>query len=138
VRLLFLEESFSEESVAIVQLEGKTTKTEFVAEECEQKGAPVDKSPVTAGEAREKVAKLVWGSADAITKKLIEVATEEGQLGHVKYLFEIAGIHPAGSDETTSKPEESVIYSWLKELGMPEGTQGKDARQEDGAGERIL
>jgi hypothetical protein len=134
-----LEESFSEESVAIVQLEGKTAKTEFEADGCEQKGAPADESPVSAGEAREKVAKLVWGSADAITKKLIEVATEEGQLGYVKYLFEIAGIHPAGSEETTSKPEESVIYSWLKELGMPEGTRGKDAApQEDGAGERIL
>ena len=123
--------------MVIVQLEGRTEKNECGAEECEKTSGPMDEKPVSAAEAREEVAKLVWGSAGAITKKLIELA-HEGQLGHVKYLFEMAGVHPSSSEVETSRPEESLIYSWLKELGLPAGTQDKDALREDGSDERIL
>jgi hypothetical protein len=120
--------------VVVVQLEGKPAKSGRGSEECPEKGASVDESPVSAADARDKVARLVRGNAVAIANKLIEVATQEGQLGHVKFLFEMAGIHPAGLEEATSKPEESVICSWLKELGMPTGTQDDKnvERQEDG------
>lgn len=124
--------------MVIVQLEGKTPKTECGAEECGKKNAPVGEKPVSAAEAREKVAQLVWGNAGAIAEKLITVTLSDGQLGNVKYLFEMAGIHPASSEVTTSKPEESLVYSWLKELGLQAGTQGKDAVRDDGSGERTL
>lgn len=97
----------------------------------------MDEQPMNAAEAREEVAKLVWNSASAIAEKLIELA-KEGQLGHAKYLFEMAGIHPSNPEEVSAKPEESEIYSWLKELGLPTGGQEKGAAPEDGSGERIL
>lgn len=124
--------------MVIIPLEGKTANGEYGNDECEKKSAPLDEKPVSAAAAREKVARLVWGSAGAITEKLIELATEEGQLGQVKYLFEMAGIHPASSEPTSSKPEESPIYSWLKELGLPAGMQDKDVAGDDGSSERIL
>jgi hypothetical protein len=97
----------------------------------------MNEQPVNAAEAREEVAKLVRSRAVAITEKLIELA-KEGQLGHAKYLFEVAGIHPSNPEEASSKPEESEIYNWLKELGLPTGRQEKDTAQEDGSGEGIL
>jgi hypothetical protein len=131
VRFLFLEGE-----MVVVQLEGKTASAEG-ADECNKKSAPVGEKPVGAAEAREKVVNLVRSSAGEITAKLIAVA-KEGQLGHVKYLFEMAGIHPPSPETATSKPEESLVYRWLQELGVPTGTQDKNGAREGGTGERIL
>ncbi|MFY9740930.1 MAG: hypothetical protein WA252_03085 [Candidatus Sulfotelmatobacter sp.] len=122
--------------MAIVQLEGKV-KPECEAHKCETQSLPCGENPITTSEALQRVANLVRGSAGEITQKLIEAA-KQGQLPHAKYLFEVAGIHPTRPEVTAAKPEESVIYSWLKELGVEGGIQDKEAMREAGPGERIL
>jgi hypothetical protein len=126
--------------VVIIPLEDKTGNGKYRPDEDEKKsdsGASRSDEPTSAGEARKKVAKLVWESAGAITEKLVAMAVKEGQLGQVKYLFEMAGIYPGSSEPMASNPEESPIYNWLKELRLPEGTQDKSAAQ-NGGSESIL
>jgi len=122
--------------MAVVQLESNA-KPEREAHECKTQSLPCYCTPATAAEALQRVASLVRGSADEITQKLIEVA-KQGQLPHAKYLFEVAGVHPARPEGEAPKQEEPVIYSWLKELGLPTGTQSKEAAPGDGNGERVL
>lgn len=117
--------------------EDKTGTDEYRSDEGAPKSADLDEKPVSAAEARKKAAKLVWERAGAITEKFVELAVKEGQLGQVKYLFEMAGIYPARLEPIALTPEESVIYSWLKELGLPEGTRGKEVSQTGGS-EPIL
>ncbi len=122
--------------MAIAQLEGKV-KPECGTDKCETQSILCDEKPVTTEEALQKVANLVRSRAGEITQKLIEAA-KQGQLPHAKYLFEVAGIHPRSPEGTATKPEESVIYSWLKELGVAGGNADKDGAGEAGIVERIL
>lgn len=85
------------------------------------------KEPKSAEEARTDVRTRVWKSAGAITDGLI-VAAKSGRLVAAKYLFEMAGVHPA-TEGTTSDSEDSLAYAVLKSLGLP--TEGLDGGEEE-------
>ncbi len=80
----------------------------------------------SAAEALQIVADLVRARAGEIAKGLIEAA-QQGELGHAKYLYELAGIHPPGLETVESKPEDSPTYIWLKELASSVKGSDKDA-----------
>lgn len=91
--------------------------------------------PQNMAEARERVIDAVLEKAEAIARALAKCGSD-GQLAHAKYLFELAGIHPAG-EKLTGKPEESeesATYNLLKRHGFITGAEDVDisGQKEDG------
>jgi hypothetical protein len=68
-------------------------------------------------EARKEISRQVREASIGIVDRLIELA-EEGELAPAKYLFEMVGLYPA-TEETKSKPENSLAYTLLKRMGLP-------------------
>lgn len=79
--------------------------------------APNAKVPADFVEVRQNIAVLVRESAGEIATKVIEMA-KGGQLAPAKYLFEAVGLYPP-TEETESKPEDSLAYTLLMRLGLP-------------------
>jgi hypothetical protein len=75
---------------------------------------PVPKDMV---EARKSISDVVRGSAMDIIVALIQKA-EDGELAPAKYLFEMVGLYPP-TEETSSKPEDSLAYTLLQRMGLP-------------------
>jgi hypothetical protein len=73
--------------------------------------------PVDFVEARKNIAKLVRMSVNEIAGQFIQLA-KEGEVAPAKYLFEVVGLYPV-REETSSKPEHSLAYTLLKQLGLP-------------------
>jgi hypothetical protein len=91
------------------------------------RGAEADLTvPVDFVEARKNIATLVRMSANAIAAGLIAQA-RSGELAPTKYLFELVGLYPA-TQETASKPENSLAYALLKRMGLP--TDPVDAEED--------
>jgi hypothetical protein len=73
-------------------------------------------NPPDTAQARENVKQRVRRAAGEIAEGLI-TAAKDGQLAQAKYLFEMAGLHPATEE---AKPREnSLAYILLKRLGLP-------------------
>jgi hypothetical protein len=70
-------------------------------------------------EVRQECSKLVKDDATELTAAVIEEA-KKGQLGPVKYLFEMANIFPQADDGSqTSAKEDSLAETLLNRLGIP-------------------
>ena len=70
-------------------------------------------------EVRQECSKLVKEDAREVTAAVIEEA-KKGQLGPMKYLFEMANIFPQADDGSqTSAEEESLAETLLNRLGIP-------------------
>ena len=70
-------------------------------------------------EIRQECSKLIKVDAPKMTAAVIEEG-KKGQLGPVKYLFEMANIFPAAEDGSqTSAKEESFAETLLHRLGIP-------------------
>jgi hypothetical protein len=70
-------------------------------------------------EVRQECSKLVKEDATEVTAAVIEEA-KKGQLGPMKYLFEMANIFPRAEDGSqTSAEEESLAETLLNRLGIP-------------------
>jgi hypothetical protein len=78
---------------------------------------PVSPLPKDMMEARKNISDLVRGSAVDIVDGLIEKAAQ-GEVAPARFLFEMVGIYPA-TEETTSKPEDSLAYTLLQRMGLP-------------------
>lgn len=78
---------------------------------------PVPPAPKDMLEARKSISDFVRGSAMGIIDALIQKA-EDGEVGPAKYLFEMVGLYPA-TEETSSKPEDSLAYTLLQRMGLP-------------------
>jgi len=84
-------------------------------------------------EALQKVTEIVCSKAEAIVTGLAN-ADAGGHLATAKYLFEIAGIYPAG-EKTIVQPEESeesFTYNFLKRHGfLPEAENASVGDQKE-------
>jgi hypothetical protein len=70
-------------------------------------------------EVRQECSKLVKVDAKEVTAAVIEEA-KKGQLGPMKYLFEMANIFPQADDGSqASAEEESLAETLLNRLGIP-------------------
>ena len=70
-------------------------------------------------EVRQECSKLVKEDAKEVTAAVIEEA-KKGQLGPMKYLFEMANIFPGAEDGSqTSAEEDSLAETLLHRLGIP-------------------
>ena len=70
-------------------------------------------------EVRQECSKLVKEDATEVTAAVIGEA-KKGQLGPMKYLFEMANIFPQADDGSqTSAEEESLAETLLNRLGIP-------------------
>ena len=78
------------------------------------------KKELNPAEVRRDISKLVEAHAQELAEAVIGEG-EKGQLGPVKFLFEVANIFPpAGDGESqTSAKEESFAETLLKRLGIP-------------------
>jgi hypothetical protein len=88
---------------------------------------PVAPPPKDMVEGRKRIADVVRGSAMGIIAALIREA-EEGEVGPAKYLFEMVGLYPA-TEETSSKPEDSLAYTLLQRMGLPTELDGPEETQ---------
>lgn len=116
---------------------GGRATTAFKEKTYEKETLQLDEKPISAVEALQVVADLVRARAGEIASGLIEAA-QQGELGHAKYLYELAGIHPPIIEATESKPEESPTYTWLKELASTAGGRDQGAARKDVGSEEIL
>jgi hypothetical protein len=78
------------------------------------------KEELNPAEVRRDISKLVEAHAQILAEAVIGEG-EKGQLGPVKFLFEVANIFPPAGDEAsqTSANEESFAETLLKRLGIP-------------------
>jgi hypothetical protein len=77
-------------------------------------------APVSIPEVRDKIIRMIGNSAEEMIKKTI-VASENGQYLAMKYLFEMAGLHPANAAEE-AEAEDSLSAILLRSLGIQEET----------------
>jgi hypothetical protein len=119
----------------VLDMTAGMVKDEVVAGEGCVVQARVDGKFGNEHEAREIVLQLIRSSAAKMTQSAIEAA-KEGELGHLKYLFEIAGIHPKSEESDTAEEEKSFTYGLLKKLGLPTepGSGAKDRFESNGDG----
>lgn len=109
----------------------------FKREISEEESTQSAGKPPGAAEALQTVSDLVRAYAGKITQGLIEQA-KSGELAHARYLYELAGIHPASPEATASHPEESPTYKWLMELASTAEAGDNEAGPKDVRGEGIL
>lgn len=83
---------------------------------------PVPPMPTDMVEARKNTSDVVRCSAMDIIDALIQKA-KDGEVGPAKYLFEMVGLYPA-TEETSSKPEDSLAYTLLQRMGLPTELDG--------------
>ncbi len=107
-------------------------RTRVVVREITQKIERPVAPPKDLMEARKSISDVVRGAAMGIVGALIQEA-EQGEVAPAKYLFEMVGLYPA-TEETASKPEDSLAYTLLQKMGLPPLEEdGAEAR--GGAGE---
>ena len=68
---------------------------------------------------RKDIAAKIEAQADELADAVIEEG-KKGQLATVKYLFEMAHIHPEVLEENKLKEEESLAATLLDKLGIPQ------------------
>ena len=83
---------------------------------------PAPPMPKDMVEARKNTSDVVRCSAMEIIDALIQKA-KDGEVGPAKYLFEMVGLYPA-TEETSSKPEDSLAYTLLQRMGLPTELDG--------------
>lgn len=101
---------------------GKKAAVKQVKKAAAKKGrakGKVGKKERDSGEVRQQCNKLVKAEATELTAAVIEEG-RKGQLGPVKFLFEMANIFPQAEDGSqTSAREESLAETLLNRLGIP-------------------
>jgi hypothetical protein len=91
-----------------------------------------DKNPHPA-EVRNDIARMVKAEATTMAQAVIDEG-KKGQLATVKYLFEVASIHPLAADgEQVSTEEESLAKTLLRRLNLPEEPIMRDEDEETAA-----
>lgn len=68
---------------------------------------------------RKDIAAKIEAQADELADAVIEEG-KKGQLATVRYLFEMAHIHPEVVEENPLKEEESLAATLLNKLGIPD------------------
>lgn len=90
----------------------------------------VSKKPPSAAEAFEQVVAIIRGRAAQIADVATNAAIK-GQLAHVKYLFDLAGIErELGDTKVPGEGEEPLTARLLRQLGMPMEPKKKCDREE--------
>ena len=68
---------------------------------------------------RKSLSNIVGAQAKTITKIVVQQA-KDGQLATMKYLFEMAGVYPASTEELGERPEEdSLARTLMERLQIP-------------------
>lgn len=78
------------------------------------------KRPADIAQARENVVSLIRDSATEIATAAIEKAIA-GELASAKYLFELAGLHPAKEETMQEHTEDSQAFALLRRMALPTG-----------------
>jgi hypothetical protein len=110
---------------AIDRLKRKTDKP---AGKPEKRVEEISGEPVDMAQVRTEILNMVGNSAVAIAREVIDAALG-GELAPAKYLFDIAGVHPAIEQTGESDPEgDSLAEILLKRMGLPVEpvSQGED------------
>jgi DNA polymerase I-like protein with 3'-5' exonuclease and polymerase domains len=71
---------------------------------------------------QDEIRRAVAQGAVAIVQSAVERAKETSQYQLIKFLFEIAGLYPAGPKESETK-ELSLARMLCRELGLPENPE---------------
>ena len=95
------------------------------------------KKPIGIVQVRENVAGLVRKFATEIATGAIDAA-REGQLAHVKYLFELAGLYPAMEETGATRPEDSLTHTLLRRMGLPTEIAGREGDRAGSASTRFV
>lgn len=88
--------------------------------------APCEKradTPVDLEEVRKTIKAKVGKQFEGIVDGLIEAA-KAGNVTQAKYLFEIIGLYPAKAGEEATDPDDTLVSTLLKRLGLPEDAIG--------------
>jgi hypothetical protein len=104
------------------------------------------KKQLDAAQVRAEIAGMVKEGAKDLAEKIISNATDRGELGPTKYLFEMAGIFPPQETEGGTN-QDAVARSLMRALGIPEDpitydeegnvvSPGKDPDGRGGAAEK--
>jgi len=88
--------------------------------------------PADLGAVRQKITRIVSGAAENITKKLVNRAVD-GELAHSRYLFEMAGVYPAGEAVESPAEEDSLAKTLLERMGLPTTPVVDDESEEEEA-----
>ncbi len=97
------------------------------AEESAENSKAISKEPVDMARVRKDISNMVGNSATEIAAGMIHAALA-GELAPAKYLFEMAGLHPATEETEAADPEEdSLAHILLKRMGLPIEPVIKDA-----------
>lgn len=91
------------------------------------------RKPVNLADVREQIAARV--GHDALD--MVETTIEEAGKGHylaMKYLFEMIGLYPATAPDE-ALPEDSMVRTLLRRLGLPEEPAPEDAVTKDSRAE---
>ena len=92
-----------------------------------------ERVPEDAADAFEIVKRLVLANAIEMAEAAVQAA-KEGELGPLKYLFELTGIRESESDADEPPEEDSLSYRLLTKLGLPtepEGARTGDMKRAD-------
>jgi hypothetical protein len=76
--------------------------------------------PVDAEQMRQKVRNMVANQAYEMTRSMIGEVIEGGSVPAMRYLFELAGLHPVNLEMEQPEERDSLAKTLLERLGLPE------------------
>lgn len=89
------------------------------------------KKPSDSAKVREQIAGIVKSEAKEITEAVMDQAMH-GEVAPAKFLFEMAGVYPASTDDdAVSKEEDSLAKTLLDRLNIPDSPVVADQNSED-------
>ena len=75
---------------------------------------------------RDKITELVARNAVPMVQQAIDAVRDEGQYQAIKYLFEMVGLYPVVTQES-SEADDSLAHLLLEKLGLSEPLRGDGA-----------
>jgi hypothetical protein len=75
--------------------------------------------PVDAEQLRQKVRNMVANQAYEMTRVMIGEVVDGGSVTAMRYLFELAGLHPLNVEMGEPEEQESLAKTLLDRLGLP-------------------
>ena len=94
-------------------------KAKAEADKVAKESSDESNKPVDLAAVRKEISNIVGNAATILTKAVVAEG-KKGQLGPVKYLFEVAGLYPAPEESETKPEEASLARTLLHRLGLPE------------------